>query len=67
MFQVLIDGTNSPAYAVIDVGSGVGRPAVARDMTFDLHQEHIYVLTDNRVGDQTVGSSTVSPVLFNGH
>jgi len=46
---VLIDGTDSPPYAKINVGEGLTNPAVARDMTFDLNQEHVYVLTGDRV------------------
>ena len=47
--QVLIDGTDSPPYAAINVGEGLTNPSVARDMTFDLTQEHVYVLTGDRV------------------
>lgn len=44
-----MDGTDAPPYAVIDVGADLQSPAVSREMTFDLHMEHIYVLTENRV------------------
>lgn len=59
-FQVLIDGTDSPPYAKINVGEGLINPAVARDMTFDLAQKHVYVLTGDRVSTRYTHFSIVS-------
>ena len=47
--QVLMDGTNSPPYLVLDVGSGLSSPSVARDMAPDPALEHLYILTGPRV------------------
>ena len=48
-FQVLVDGTNSPAYATINVGEGATETAVAKDIAFDSSKQHMYALTGNRV------------------
>ena len=47
--QVLIDGTNSPPYAEIQVGNDLANPGVARDIGFDADKNHIYVMTGHRV------------------
>ena len=47
---MLIDGTNSPPYAEIDVGEDLPQPTpVVRDIEFDEEKEHLYVLTGRRV------------------
>ena len=50
---MLVSGRKQPPYAVIPVGYGLPHPAVATDMTFDLTQEHIYVLTGDVVSWKT--------------
>jgi len=52
LWQVLIDGTNRPEFAVLDLTAGLDRSSrrsVIADMPLDAARQHVYAVTDTRV------------------
>ena len=48
-FQVLIDGSNSAAYAVLDVGGENDASPIKPDIAFDSEQKQMFLLTGSKV------------------
>jgi len=55
LLQVLIDATNRPEFAVLDLAAGLSRPSdgVNADMPLDGARQHVYAITASRVSPLT--------------
>jgi len=49
LLQVLIDATNRPEFAVLDLTGGQSGAAVIADMPLDASRQHVYAVTATRV------------------